>query len=83
MFGSVLAYILTPLEPLIVGLIALLLFSNRIAAMMRPLGRSFTKRTKKVTGTKDDRDDPPTASGVFAQIKPRPSGGTTAREPPP
>jgi anti-sigma B factor antagonist len=26
-------------------------------------------------------DDPPTSSGTFARIEPRPSGGTTAREP--
>jgi hypothetical protein len=25
-------------------------------------------------------DDPPTHGGIFAKIKPRPSGGTTARD---
>lgn len=80
-FGSVLAYTITPLDLFVVGLIAVLLFANRLPALMRSLDRSLTKSKEKVTTKKDDRDDPPTASGIFARIKPRPSGGTTAREP--
>jgi sec-independent protein translocase protein TatA len=66
---------------LIVCLIILLLFGNRLPSMMRSLGRGVTEIKKGIARTEDNRDDPPTASGIFARIKPHPSGGTTAREP--
>jgi hypothetical protein len=57
---------MTPLDSLIVGLIALLLFGNRLPSVRRPFGHRVIRF---------NRDDPPTASGIFARIKPRPSGG--------
>ncbi len=38
---------------------------------------------RKCDGTEGESDDPPAGSGVFARIKPRPSGGSASREPEP
>ncbi len=66
---------------LVTGLIILLLLGNRLPSAVRALGRGFIEFKKGLSEIQDDLDDPPTASGVFARIKPRPSGGAAAREP--
>ena len=72
--GVPLEYIMTPLDLLIDGLVVLVLFGNRLPSVCRSLGRGLTGLKKGLAGTKDDGDDPPTAGGIFARIKPHPSG---------
>ncbi len=66
---------------LVIGLIILLLLGNRLPSVMQALGRGFVEFKKGFTGIENERDDPPTSSGVFARIKPHPFGGAVAREP--
>jgi len=49
-FGSPIAYI-------VVGLVALLLFGNRLPGMMRSLGRSVVEFKKGVQGIEEDIDE--------------------------
>jgi TatA/E family protein of Tat protein translocase len=52
-------------ELIVVGLIALLLFGNRVPAMMRSLGRGLSEFKKGVTGIQDEirsiEESPPSA----------------------
>ena len=62
------------------------------AEVSRQLAEALEKRERyveairfrrKFPGTEGESDDPPAGSGVFARIKPRPSGGSASREPEP
>jgi sec-independent protein translocase protein TatA len=44
-------------EVLIVGLIALLLFGNRLPSVMRSLGKSVTEFKKGISGIEEDIDN--------------------------
>ncbi len=48
-----------PLEALIVGMIVLLLFGNRLPSLMRSLGQSIVEFKKGVKGIEDDHQPPP------------------------
>lgn len=47
---------LGPMEMVIVGVIVLLLFGNRLPSVMRSLGRGITEFNKGVKGIEDDVD---------------------------
>lgn len=46
-----------PMELLIVGLIVLLLFGNRLPSVMRSMGRGIVEFKKGVQGIEDEMDD--------------------------
>ena len=46
-----------PLELVIVGVIVLLLFGNRLPSVMRSLGQGMVEFKKGVQGIEDDKDD--------------------------
>jgi sec-independent protein translocase protein TatA len=52
-------------ELIVIGLIALLLFGNRVPAMMRSLGRGLSEFKKGVSGIQDEirgiEESPPSA----------------------
>jgi sec-independent protein translocase protein TatA len=48
---------LGPMELLIIGMIALLLFGNRLPSVMRSMGRGIVEFKKGVQGIEDDVDD--------------------------
>ncbi len=54
-----------PPEMIVVGLIALLLFGNRVPEVMRSLGRGISEFKKGVSGIQDEirgiEDSPPSA----------------------
>jgi sec-independent protein translocase protein TatA len=59
-YGSLFAFIgpvTTPTTLIIVGLIALLLFGNRLPSVMRSLGRSVVEFKKGVNGIEEDIDE--------------------------
>ena len=70
-----------PMALIVISLIVLLLFANRLPALMRSLGRGMIEFKKGITRTEGNRDDPPTAGGIYAPIKPQPSGGSASRVP--
>ncbi len=43
-----------PLEMIVVGIVVLLLFGNRLPSVMRSMGRSLTEFKKGVQGVEDD-----------------------------
>ena len=56
-YGSLFAFIgpiTTPTSLIIVGLIALLLFGNRLPSVMRSLGRSVVEFKKGVSGIEEE-----------------------------
>ena len=56
-YGSLFAFIgpmTTPVTLLIVGLVALLLFGNRLPSVMRSLGRSVVEFKKGVSGIEEE-----------------------------
>jgi sec-independent protein translocase protein TatA len=53
---SLLAMFGQPMEMLVIGLIALLLFGNRLPSVMRSLGRGVTEFKKGVEGIEDSVD---------------------------
>ena len=69
---------MTPHHLVVAGLVVLLLFGDRLPGLTRWLYRGVSKSTKKVARFDGGRDDPPTASGVFAPIKPRRPSGTAS-----
>jgi len=56
MFSLFAMYGIGPMELLIVGGIALLLFGNRLPSVMRSLGRGIVEFKKGVQGIEDDID---------------------------
>lgn len=46
-----------PMEMVIVGVIVLLLFGNRLPSVMRSLGRGITEFNKGVKGIEDEVDE--------------------------
>ena len=57
---------LSPQEMLVVGMIAILLFGNRLPSVMRSLGKGMTEFQKGLKGVKDEfdsamRDEPKSA----------------------
>ena len=46
-----------PMEMLIIAMIALLLFGNRLPSVMRSMGRGIVEFKKGVQGIEDDVDD--------------------------
>lgn len=56
-----------PLELLVVGVVILLLFGNRLPSVMRSLGRGVVEFKKGLQGVEDDRD---TAGNSGAKDKP-------------
>ena len=59
-YGSMFAFIgpiTTPTSLIIVGLIALLLFGNRLPSVMRSLGRSVVEFKKGVSGIEEEVSD--------------------------
>jgi sec-independent protein translocase protein TatA len=45
-----------PMEMLIVGMVALLLFGNRLPSVMRSMGRGITEFKKGINGIEDEVD---------------------------
>jgi Sec-independent protein translocase protein TatA len=68
---------------LMISLIILLLFGNRLSSAIREFRRGLAGLEKTISSNGGRSDDPPTASGVFARLKPGPSSGTAAQEPDP
>lgn len=58
------AFGIGPMEMLIVGLIVLLLFGNRLPMVMRSLGQGMVEFKKGVQGIDDDKDKPDAAKPV-------------------
>jgi sec-independent protein translocase protein TatA len=58
---------LGPMELMIVGLVCLLIFGNRLPSVMRSLGKSVTEFKKGISGIEDDLDQ-----AVTADKKPTP-----------
>lgn len=56
-----------PLELLVIGVVILLLFGNRLPSVMRSLGRGVVEFKKGLQGVEDDRDK---AGNSGAQDKP-------------
>ena len=55
---SLLAFMgLGPTELVIIGIIVLLLFGNRLPSVMRSLGRGVVEFTKGVSGEEEENDD--------------------------
>lgn len=52
-----------PMEMLIIGAIALLLFGNRLPSVMRSLGRGIVEFKKGVQGIEEEIDDASTRPG--------------------
>jgi len=50
------AFLTSPLEWIVVGFIAMLLFGNRLPSAMRSLGRGVTEFKKGIEGIEDDTD---------------------------
>lgn len=48
-----------PLELMVIGLVALLLFGNRLPSVMRNLGKGITEFKKGVQGVDEETDEPP------------------------
>ncbi len=46
-----------PLEMIVVGIVVLLLFGNRLPSVMRSMGRSLTEFKKGVQGIEDDVEE--------------------------
>ena len=57
---------LGPMEMMVVGFIALLIFGNRLPTVMRSLGKSVTEFKKGVSGVEDSVEN-----AVTAEKKPR------------
>jgi sec-independent protein translocase protein TatA len=55
-------------EAMIIGLVALLIFGNRLPGVMRSLGKSVTEFKKGVAGIEEDID-----TAVVAEKKPTPT----------
>lgn len=70
-------------EMLMIGLVALLLFGNRLPEVMRSLGKGVVQFKKALRDTQDEieraADAPPTATPT----KPALPGGTTPQSPDP
>jgi len=58
-YGSLFAFgpFTTPTSLIVVGIIALLLFGNRLPSVMRSLGRSVVEFKKGVSGLEEEIDD--------------------------
>ncbi len=56
-----------PTELIVIGLVSLLIFGNRLPSVMRSLGKSVTEFKKGVSGIEDDIDH-----AVTAEKKPNP-----------
>ena len=56
-----------PWEMIIVGMVCLLIFGNRLPSVMRSLGKSVTEFKKGISGIEDDLDQ-----AVTADKKPTP-----------
>ncbi len=54
--SPLLAYTVGPVELLVVGLVILLLFGNRLPTLMRSLGRGVVEFKKGVQGIDDNSD---------------------------
>jgi sec-independent protein translocase protein TatA len=67
---SLLAMFGQPMEMLIIGLIALLLFGNRLPSVMRSLGRGVTEFKKGVEGIEDSVDNSGKADTVPKKDEP-------------
>jgi sec-independent protein translocase protein TatA len=52
---------LGPTEMMVIGLVSLLIFGNRLPSVMRSLGKSVTEFKKGVAGIEDDIDNAVTA----------------------
>ena len=72
MFGA------SPMEMLIVGIIALLLFGKRLPEVARSLGKGITEFKKGVRGIEDDSDA--AASSPSSRPSSRPVAGDRAPE---
>jgi len=58
MFTPVLAFGVGGMELMIVGVIVLLLFGNRLPGVMRSLGLGITEFKKGIQGVEDQSDEP-------------------------
>ncbi len=70
-----------PTEMMIVGVVALLIFGNRLPSVMKSLGKSVTEFKKGVAGIEDDIDAAVTADKKPA-APPRPPRTRPPRPPP-
>jgi sec-independent protein translocase protein TatA len=50
-----------PMEMMIIGVVAILIFGNRLPSVMRSLGKSVTEFKKGVSGIEDELDNAVTA----------------------
>lgn len=55
--SSLFAYFASPMDLIIVGVIVLLLFGNRLPSVMRSLGRGVTEFKKGVAGIEDELEE--------------------------
>lgn len=55
--SSLFAYFASPMDLIIVGVVVLLLFGNRLPSVMRSLGRGVVEFKKGVAGIEDELDE--------------------------
>lgn len=55
--SSLFAYFASPMDLIIVGVIVLLLFGNRLPSVMRSLGRGVVEFKKGVSGIEDELEE--------------------------
>ncbi len=60
---------MTPLPWIIAGIVAVLLFGNRLPSVMRSVGRSVTEFKKGVAGIEEDMDEAVRSSGNKSKPK--------------
>ena len=66
MFSPLFAMVGSPIQLVIIALIAFLLFGNRLPSVMRSLGRSVTEFKKGVAGIEEEIDAASKASSKSA-----------------
>lgn len=66
--NPVFGYIMSPMGLLIIGLIVLLLFGNRLPSVMRSLGRGVVEFKKGIAGIEDELNEAVTASPKKTEV---------------
>ena len=56
-YGGLLAVGITPVAWIVIAIVAVVLFGNRLPSVMRSLGRSVVEFKKGVAGIEDDIDE--------------------------
>ncbi len=78
--SSLFAYFASPTDLIIVGVVVLLLFGNRLPSVMRSLGRGVVEFKKGVSGIEDELEEATRVSSTKKNdaIEEAPKASTTA-----